>query len=202
MMDVSIRIAGEAGQGVQTTGNLLVSALAGMGIHVFATQSYMSRIRGGLNWFDIRIGENEMFSRRESVDVLVALTEEALDVLRPAVLDRGAVLYDGPSQDGAISLEFSKLAKEVAGTAITANSVAAGAVFALLGYDVEPLCDHFKRVFKKKGEDELIARLQKASEEALKALENAEAKAEPEEEAKPEPKTEPKKKSTKRAKKS
>ena len=33
-MDVNVRIAGEAGQGVQTTGNLLVGAFARAGMHV------------------------------------------------------------------------------------------------------------------------------------------------------------------------
>ena len=59
-MDVTVRIAGEAGQGVETAGTLLVEAFAQMGLHVFATQSYMSRIRGGLNWFDIRIADMEL----------------------------------------------------------------------------------------------------------------------------------------------
>jgi 2-oxoglutarate ferredoxin oxidoreductase subunit alpha len=63
-MDVCIRVAGEAGQGVQTTGNLLVGALAGMGLHVVATQSYMSRVRGGLNWYDVRVGDGELSPAR------------------------------------------------------------------------------------------------------------------------------------------
>jgi len=53
-MDILIRIAGEAGQGVQTAGGLVVGALARLGFHLFTTQSYMSRARGGLNWFDVR----------------------------------------------------------------------------------------------------------------------------------------------------
>ena len=70
-MDINIRVAGAAGQGVETTGDLLVEAFAGMGIHVFSTQSYMSRIRGGINWYDIRIAEEELFSGREKAEVLV-----------------------------------------------------------------------------------------------------------------------------------
>ena len=80
-MDITVRVAGEAGQGVQTTGSLLVGALAGVGLHVAATQSYMSRIRGGLNWFDIRIGDRELFGPREKADLLVALTDAALRTL-------------------------------------------------------------------------------------------------------------------------
>ncbi|HUU55083.1 MAG TPA: 2-oxoacid:acceptor oxidoreductase family protein, partial [Armatimonadota bacterium] len=46
-MDINIRIAGAAGQGVETSGDLLVEAFAKLGLHVFATQTYLSRIRGG-----------------------------------------------------------------------------------------------------------------------------------------------------------
>jgi len=77
-LDINVRIAGEAGQGVETIGTLTVDALAGMGLCVFATRSYMSRIRGGLNAYDIRIGDRELFSRRDDADVLVALTQQAL----------------------------------------------------------------------------------------------------------------------------
>ena len=67
-MDLMIRIAGEAGQGVQTTGSLLAGSLARLGVHVLAGQSYFSRIRGGLNWIDLRLGDGELFGLRERAD--------------------------------------------------------------------------------------------------------------------------------------
>ena len=150
-MALNIRIAGEAGQGVQTTGNLLVRAFASAGLHVFATQSYMSRIRGGLNWFDIRVGERELFSGREKADLLVALNADALEALRGEVTDPGVVLFDGDGGPDVHSLAFTETAKEVSGSAQLANTVAAGAVSALLGYEVDRLCDSLAAQFGKKG---------------------------------------------------
>jgi len=152
-LSVNLRIAGEAGQGVQTIGLLLTRALAGVQVHLFSTQSYMSRIRGGLNWIDIRLDDKELFSGQESSDLLVALTAEAMETLRPTVSDHGMILYDGPAADGVISIQFSKVAKEITGTPIAANSVAAGAVFAWLGYDVQKLCGRLEATFKKHGEE-------------------------------------------------
>ena len=151
-MDVNIRIAGEAGQGIHTMGDLLVRALSAMRVHVFGVQSTMSRIRGGLNAYDVRLSDKELFSGHATVDVLVALTRPALETYRPNVSDHGVILYDGPSEDGVISLELAKIAKQMAGTALDANSVAAGAVVALLGYDVETLCDHLEGMFNEKGD--------------------------------------------------
>lgn len=150
-MDLNIRIAGEAGQGVQTAGDLLVEAFASINLHLLSTQSYMSRIRGGLNWYDIRISDGELWSGCEQADLLVALTTEALETLRPEVADGGVILYDGEAHDGVIEMHFDDLAKEVAGNAIMANAVAAGAVFGLLGYDVQKLLDYLGVVFKTKG---------------------------------------------------
>jgi len=155
-MDLNIRIAGEAGQGVQTTGNLLVRAFAGLGLYVFATQSYMSRIRGGVNWFDVRIGDRELFSGRERADLLVALSPGALEALRGEVTDAGVVLFDGAGAPGVQSLAFTETATEVSGSAQLANTVAAGAVFGLLGYEIDKLCDPLAVQFGKKGA-ELVA---------------------------------------------
>jgi len=151
-MHLTVRIAGEAGQGVQTTGNLLAGAFAGAGLHLFATQSYMSRIRGGLNWFDIRIGDDKVLSGREKADVLVALNSDALETLRGEVAGRGVVLFDGAGGRGVVSLGLTEAAKELTGSAQMANTVAAGAVFALLGYKVDKLCDYLAVQFKKKGD--------------------------------------------------
>jgi len=150
-MHINLRIAGEAGQGVQTTGSLLVDALTSMGLYVFSTQSYMSRIRGGLNWFDIRISDQELFSGSDLADLLVALTEESLRELSSRVTKGGRVLFDGDSVSNGIAIGFRKVAKEASGSPLMANSVAAGAVFGLLGYDLDALCRHIAGVFKKKG---------------------------------------------------
>ena len=155
-MDITIRVAGEAGQGVKTTGGLLEGALAALGVHVFSTQSYMSRIRGGLNWFDIRIGDTELFGGKPRAELLVALTKPALDILRETVADGGVALFNGPASNGTIGIELTKVAKELTGSPIMANTVAAGAAFVLLGYDVEGLCAYLRQAFGDKG-DQVVA---------------------------------------------
>lgn len=151
-MDLSIRVAGAAGQGIETIGSLLTSALAGMGLHVFTTETYMSRIRGGLNWMDIRIGERELFSGQEKPNLVVLLAPEALDFLRTQLDEWALVLLNGPPQRGTVAIELAKEAKELTGEAVMANVVAAGAVFALLGYPVANLYSHLETRFRRKGE--------------------------------------------------
>ncbi len=155
-MDINIRIAGEAGQGVQTAGDLLVAAFAAMGLHLLSSQSYMSRVRGGLNWFDVRVADAQVLAARADCDLLIALNEDALTHLRDTVTPAGLIVYDGAAE-GAISLHFDEVAKEVGGQAIMANAVAAGAVFGVLGYDVGALVDYLGSVFAKKGSEVIAA---------------------------------------------
>jgi 2-oxoglutarate ferredoxin oxidoreductase subunit alpha len=156
-MSVTIRIAGEAGQGVQTTGGLLVEAFAALGLHVAATQSYMSRIRGGLNWYDIRIAPQPVFAGTPKADLLVALTDLALETLRETVADGGAILYNGAAAEGASGVDFTAAAKQTAGSPLYSHTVAAGCVFALLGYDPAALAALLARQFAKKGEEVVSA---------------------------------------------
>ncbi|NQU77014.1 MAG: 2-oxoacid:acceptor oxidoreductase subunit alpha [Planctomycetes bacterium] len=152
-MDINIRVAGEAGQGVASAGDLLAQSLAMMGLHVLATQSYMSRIRGGLNWYDVRISDRELFAGREKADLLVALTDEALETLRETVALGGAILSESSKADGTIHIDFTQAAVEAGGAKMMANTVATGAVYALLGYEVEDLCRQLSEVFKNKSGD-------------------------------------------------
>lgn len=152
-MDLTVRVAGEAGQGVVTTGSLLVRAFAGLGLHVLATRSYMSRIHGGLNWYDIRIGDSELFAPAPRADFLVALTDVAMQVLRKHTNDGAVLLFNGPDTDGAISIDLEALAKETGGDKRYSNTVAAGAVFSLLGYDLGRLEEVLDEMFSQKGQE-------------------------------------------------
>jgi len=150
-MDLTIRVAGEAGQGVATIGRLLVQTFGRMGLEVLATRSYMSRIRGGLNWTDIRIAEEPVFGPARQADVLVALTDLAKEILGPELKTGGLLLYNGPANAGCISIDLEATAKQTSGDALYANTVAAGAVLALLGYDSKPLEALLEAQFAKKG---------------------------------------------------
>lgn len=152
-MSVTIRVAGEAGQGVATTGSLLVEVFAKIGLHVVATQSYMSRIRGGLNWYDIRIGDEPMYAGSETADLLVALTDEAREILADDVREGGQVLYNGLATGGVIAIDLGEVAQQTGGSKLYSNTVAAGAVMGLLGYDIGAMEALLAEAFKKKGPD-------------------------------------------------
>ncbi|MCG8470312.1 MAG: 2-oxoacid:acceptor oxidoreductase family protein, partial [Desulfobacterales bacterium] len=94
MAELSVWIAGEAGQGMVTVGQILSKAVVRSGLHLLVQQDYMSRIRGGLNSWRMRCGDGELFGPREEADVLVALSPEAAKGYGRQLCKEGLLLVD------------------------------------------------------------------------------------------------------------
>ncbi len=167
-VDINVRICGEAGQGVQTAGNLLLDVVVAGGLHVFGTQSYMSRVRGGANSFDVRIADVELFSAREEADLMVAFTSEALEHFRSGAGANCLVISDSDQErEGVLALPLDAAAREVGGQAVMVGSVTVGAILELLGYDHGAARELLKTRFAKKGEevaDRNVACLERGAE--------------------------------------
>ncbi len=156
-MDINIRIAGEAGQGLVVVGNMLVAAAAAAGLHVFSGKSYMSRIRGGLNWCDLRFADCELFGLKERPDLLLALNETALELLREHIAADAVILFDGKDErPQTLTVDFTGLARESGGIDVMSNTVAAGTIWGMLKYPLEFLENFLRKEFA--GRDEIIGK--------------------------------------------
>ena len=160
-MDYTIKIGGEAGQGIQTVGGTLAKVFARSGYHVFTHQDYESRVRGGHNFYQIRLSDSPVMSSRDRVDIIVALDSESIVLYEKELSDIGLVIYDAASLKlkhdipHFLDIPFSGLAVEHGGNKIMANTVAVGSVLGMLGMDLTILDTIIKEAFKKKG-DEII----------------------------------------------
>ena len=156
--DISIKIAGAAGQGMQTIGFILGKILTRSGLHVFAVQDNESRIRGGHNFFQLRVSENPVISMTEKVDVLVALNQTSVDLHQKELLGKGAVLFDSEQIQvkkktaNLCGIPLENLAIEYAGNKRYFNTVALGAVIGILKCDFQRLDDFLKTFFSSKSE--------------------------------------------------
>ncbi|MHB1318487.1 MAG: 2-oxoacid:acceptor oxidoreductase family protein, partial [Anaerolineae bacterium] len=95
-MDISFRIGGEAGQGVESSGAGFALALTRAGLQVLGTPSYYERIRGGHNFFTIRAANRpeRVMSLAEQVDVLIALNTETVELHKGCVRPGGVIIAD------------------------------------------------------------------------------------------------------------
>jgi 2-oxoglutarate ferredoxin oxidoreductase subunit alpha len=153
--EVNLRLAGEAGQGVETLGLILCQVLKKSGFDFFATQDYMSRIRGGNNFLQFRIASQPVAAARDRVDLLVALDRASVGLHGSAVAKNGLILHDGEQTDAddgrKIAVPFTKIAREKGGAEIFANAAALGAVAAVLGLPRERVDAALDEAFADKG---------------------------------------------------
>jgi 2-oxoglutarate ferredoxin oxidoreductase subunit alpha len=159
---MTIRIGGEAGHGVESSVAGFCKVLARGGLHVFGLPEYYSRIRGGHNFFSIRVSEQPLYSHVEPVHLLLALTEETIPCHKGHMVEGGAIVYDAalnvsPEQWRAngvqlLPIPLSDIAKEKAGNVLARNTAALGVVAGLTGFDPEPMESVIRQNFSRKGQ--------------------------------------------------
>ena len=158
-MDYSIKIGGEAGQGIQTIGDTLALVFSRSGYHVFTHQDYDSRIRGGHNYYQIRFSDKPVMSPRTVINILVALDMESIRQHEKELSEYGQIIYDSAAlkekheKPYFLDVPFTALATEHGGSKIMANTVATGAVLGMLGIELDILLEIIRSTFKRKGED-------------------------------------------------
>ena len=92
--DLVIRIAGEAGEGVLITGQMVTQATARAGYYVLTDSVPPAEIKGGYSFYQIRLGEQRLRARGDSVDMLLAFNQEAYDNSIEQLRDGGILIYD------------------------------------------------------------------------------------------------------------
>ena len=132
---VVIRLAGESGEGVISWGDILTQAAARGGYWAQTFRTYPAEIKGGPCMFQVRIGEERIYSIGNQIDLLVCFNQEAWDLHWDSLGRDGVILYDETAVK--ITDEFAppraagadeKLAKEIGGSRRGKNMVAVGAV--------------------------------------------------------------------------
>ncbi len=155
--DITILIAGAAGQGIQTIGALLARVCHAAGLYIFSTDDFESRIRGGHSFHQLRIGTRAL-SASAHIDILVAVNEREYEFHKSRVRETGIVLINSndqtPEHSCVVHLPFDAAAKK-AGGVIASNTVAAGAVLAIIGAGFREFESVLRDNFKGKSEEVL-----------------------------------------------
>src|SRR5205809_7358748 len=78
-VDLSIAIGGAAGQGIATPGDILARIFVRRGLHLNAYNAYQSIIRGGHIFLTLRVGDREVFSHGDKLDLLLCLNQDTMN---------------------------------------------------------------------------------------------------------------------------
>ncbi|MGQ9525431.1 MAG: 2-oxoacid:acceptor oxidoreductase subunit alpha [Armatimonadota bacterium] len=167
--DIVVRIAGEGGEGVISTGELLAKAMARASLNVFAFQTYPAEIKGGPAMFQVRAAPYELHSHGGAADLLVAFNAEAWELHGPALSPEGVLLYDSAdppqlrSEVGSYAMPLSEIAATQVGMKITKNVVALGAAGHMVGVPLTVLADVVRDKWAKRGEKVVAKNLEALS---------------------------------------
>ena len=144
-MEYNILIGGSAGQGLDTLSDFLERSIKKFGFYVFSNKDYMSRVRGGHNFIQIRFGENKIYSHKNELDLILALDENTISYHKDRLKDDGIII-----SDKSIKNEYKKIIKlpliETAkGLSLSKafTSVAAGVILKYFSIDLENIDKYF-----------------------------------------------------------
>ena len=138
-----IRLAGSGGQGLILAGIIMAeAAILFEGLNAVQTQSYGPEARGGASKSEVIISDGDIdYPKCENVDIMLALTQEALDKYLSDLTKGGLLVVDAdlvtevPNGNFTwYAVPFTALAREKIGKAFVANIVALGALTELLDF--------------------------------------------------------------------
>ena len=155
--EVRIAIGGQAGFGIKASGQTLARTFVSGGLHTFDLTEYPSLIRGGHNAYFLRVGPEPLRSHVRGIDVLVALNQETVGLHADGLAEGAAVVFDPgkvdvgtmPRHAVPVPVPLEDTARDL-GAPIMRNTVANGAVLALLGYPLDMLAESLRRQFSHK----------------------------------------------------
>ncbi len=136
MKEISILIGGKAGDGIRQAGHLIARLLNRIGYRIFFYDDYPSLIRGGHNFSIIRASVKPIAAHKDTVDVIVALNQDAVENHKHRLNTGGIILYDSDKSDAeGLGIKFMDIVKAFDGKPIMRNTAAIGALTGILNIE-------------------------------------------------------------------
>lgn len=144
---------------------LLGKSMMRGGFYAYGTIDYPSLIRGGHNFYTVRVSSRKVHSISGAPDLLIALNRDSLLTHLENVNPGGGIIYDEKDKvpdDDLIRedltyypVPMSEIVEELGGPKIMRNTVALGAVAALVGLDVSIIKGIISETFE--GKEKIIS---------------------------------------------
>jgi len=157
-LDLTIAIGGAAGQGIATPGNVLARIFARRGLHLYSYNAHQSIIRGGHILLMLRVGETEVLSHGDRIDLLLCLNQDTMDRHLGLLGDGARVIYNSDDiQPGepALGVRLCPMpVKQLTGDSknkVIQNTLSLGVMMGLLGIEFDALVEVLTQNLGKKG---------------------------------------------------
>ncbi|MFC5532535.1 2-oxoacid:acceptor oxidoreductase subunit alpha [Cohnella yongneupensis] len=155
---LSWKIGGQQGEGVESTDRIFSTALNRLGYYLYGYRHFSSRIKGGHTNNKIRISTKPIRAISDDLDILVAFDQESIDLNAHELRAGGVIVADAkfsPTipegvQARLFAVPITAIAEEL-GTSLMKNMVASGASWALLGLSMDVFNKAVEEEFGRKG---------------------------------------------------
>src|SRR5690606_12354509 len=157
---LSWKVGGQQGEGIESTGEIFSTAMNRLGYHLYGYRHFSSRIKGGHTNNKITVRPTQVRAIADDLDILVAFDQETIDVNYKELTEKSIILADAKfepvkpedSKAPLFAVPFTELASEL-GTSLMKNMVGIGATTALLNLDNKVFQSVVDEIFGRKGEE-------------------------------------------------
>jgi 2-oxoglutarate/2-oxoacid ferredoxin oxidoreductase subunit alpha len=160
MKEISVRVGGQAGDGIASLGESIARGFSRQGLHVFGLNAYQSVIRGGHVWYQARASIERAYSPGDQADLLYALDRATVDIHAPSLRDGATIVFDPekfslagaslPAGVGTLEVPTLAIARKYTSQSILQNAGGIGAVAFLAGIPLDLLQEVLRDSFGKK----------------------------------------------------
>ncbi len=163
MGEISVRLGGQAGDGIASAGEVVARTFSRSGFHLFGLNAYQSVIRGGHVWFQARASDRRIYSQGDRCDILYALDSPTVDIHVHELADGGTLVFD-PEKfpvDGAtlpagvktLPVPTLEIARKYTNQSILQNAAGLGATGWVAGLPLATLQQVLRDSFGRKAGD-------------------------------------------------
>jgi 2-oxoglutarate ferredoxin oxidoreductase subunit alpha len=153
MDEVSIFLGGQAGEGVKRGANVIGKVLNLFGHYIFIMDDYISTIRGGQDYSEIRTSVREIYSQSGKMDIVISFHRDIYDRYKDKAKENSLIILDG---ENAFNIPFEKIIKEQGALPVMKPSIALGILSFVLGIPLELVKQVLDREFKEKSEKNIM----------------------------------------------
>jgi len=151
-MKKNILIGGAAGQGMKSLSHIIGLALKRHGYYVHTHTVYMSRIRGGHNFFQIHFSDQPVTTHSHKLDTILALNQETVDKHKNRLKSDGFVIGDESLSAQGLLLPSKNQAQAI--NHLKGNNIILlGGLVKAFNLDKKIFLDVLDQVFKNKALD-------------------------------------------------
>ncbi len=156
---LSWKVGGQQGEGIESTGEIFCIALNRLGYYLYGYRHFSSRIKGGHTNNKIRVSTTEVRTIADDLDILVAFDQETIDFNYHELSANGIIIADAKfnpvkpdgCQASLFVVAFTTIATEL-GTSLMKNMVAIGASAAVMQLDKAIFTEVIGELFGRKGD--------------------------------------------------